>query len=252
MFRRSLLSISALALISVAPFAQAQTYTFFPNDATINAAVNTNNTIIGYASGTFDANYNPHFTSPSSPNVGIVSGANIQERLYSFNSSTVTMSDGHIGYLAVTKDSSTMTIGGGSVDYLFAQDSSHVNLTGGNIGTEIHVENNSVVNIRGGVVGQGLYAFGYLNTGGTFNIYGKNLSAKLINSAYNTYYTQYALSGTLQDGTAYSNLNLIVQNGTGARFNLFNSTTVPAPGSLVTALIGVVPGVLVLRRRKSR
>lgn len=248
---KNALALGALVLLGTANAANAQTYTFLPNDAMINSAVNTNNTVVGYASGTFDANYNPHFTNPSSPKVSIVSGGNIQERLYSFNSSAVTMNGGHIGYLAVAKDNSTIAIGGGSVDYLFAQDSSHINLTGGNIGVEVHADNSSVVNIRGGVIGQGLYAFGLGGTGGTLNIYGANLTATLINPAYNTYYSQYAFSGTLQDGTVYNNRNLVIQNGTAASFHLIpTAVSTPAPSSVLVVLLGAVPLVGVLRRRR--
>ncbi len=57
----------------------------------------------------------------------------------------------------------------------------------------------------------------------------------------------YALHGRLLDGTTLE--GTYIETSFSGSFNL-NNTSVPAPGSLVTALIGVVPGVWLLRQRR--
>ncbi len=202
MLRRLLVSVSAFAVIGTAPMAQAQTYTFFPNDATINYAV-PGYGIVGYA------NQGDYFngTNPTSPTVNLITG--------------------------------------GSVSYLYAYTSSTVNMSGGSVGVFLYAFNSSTVNLSGGSVVRDVIAY----DSSLLNIFGTGLTASLIDSgALGGGYSRYFLSGTLLDGTVLTNQNLYIQNGTGARFTL---TNVPAPGSLVTALMGIVPGVFVLRRRKS-
>ncbi len=219
MFKHSF-AMSVLAVIGIAPLAQAQ-YTFFPNDATINYAINTTFTIVGYASRDMNGNYQ----TPSSPRVKIVSGSNLVSLLNTWNSSIVDI------------DAGLLNAG------VFVRDSSTINMNSGAVNDSINALNSSIVNLSGGHIKFGLYA----ENSSTINIFGSNLSTTLVNNNYRNAYSQYALSGTLRDGTVLTNQNLNIRNGTTARFTLNN---VPAPGSLVTALIGVVPGVLMRRRRR--
>ncbi len=89
---RFLTTVSALALLGGGAIAQAQSYTFFPNNATINYAVNTNYSVVGYASGTYGS-----FLTPSSPTVNVVSGGTVGNNLYAYNTSTVNLSGGSVG-----------------------------------------------------------------------------------------------------------------------------------------------------------
>jgi len=218
---RAALALGAFALFSLASVANAQTYTFFPNDATINTVVNTNYAIVGYASGT-----NGNFQTPSSPTVNIVTGSGISGDVFAYNSSIINMSGGNVnGYLA-------------------ARNNSVINMSGGNVGITLVTYNNSIGNYRGGNVTLSLEA----DHASTINIFGSNLTATLADPNYFGF-SFYNLSGTLQDGTVLSNKPLLTQNGTGASFHL-NPTAVPAPGSLLVALGGIFPGILLLRQRR--
>lgn len=68
-------TVFSLTLLSKA---HAQfTYTYFPNDTTINGPVTTTDlAIVGYSGGSYDDNFNPAFNGPSSPTIQVVSGAN--------------------------------------------------------------------------------------------------------------------------------------------------------------------------------
>ena len=204
MFRCSLVSIAAITLISVAPIAYAQ-YTFFPNDATINYAINTYSNYVGYANIS-DITATPR-KNPTSPTINFVTGGSIGGFLDAYNSSTVNVSGGSIG----------------------------------SIGSDLHAYDSSTVNVSGGSISGDLW----VNGAAVLNIFGRGLVAPFVYPGGS--HSVYSLSGTLLDGTIVTNKYLYIQNGSSARFTLNN---VPAPGSLVTALIGVVPGVLMLRRRR--
>ena len=307
------MAVSTLALIGIAPIAQAQTYTFFPSDTTIDYDVITDYSVVGYAS-----RVGSNFQTPSSPTVNLVtggilrgnglsytynsstlnvSGGKIYSGLYANNSSTLNLSGGTVSNLytfnssmanvsggsvdgdILAYDSSTVNISGGRVNDLFAFDSNTVNVSGGYVSYNLYASGSSLLNMGGGTVGD-LYptSFGTVNlSGGTvqrslnanmfstvnvsggsvdgnlyahdsslLNFFGHGLVASLIDPNPGGL-SRYSLSGTLLDGTVWTNKNLYIANGKGARFTLNN---VPAPGSLVTALIGVVPGVMLLRRRR--
>ena len=66
------LALATVALLAFATTAHAQfTYTYYPNDTTINSDVTTDFAIVGYASGSYDDSFNPNFSSPSSPTLQI-------------------------------------------------------------------------------------------------------------------------------------------------------------------------------------
>lgn len=259
MLRRSLLSISALALLGTGSFAQAQT-TYFPSNATINYAVS-GNARVGYAN---QADYNNRI-NPTSPTVNLISGGSISS-LYAYNSSSVNMSNGSGVNTVQANDTSTVNINGGSVQvFLHAFNFSMVTISGGSVGGSLsafnsstvtmsggsflggfgdylEARNNSTVTMSGGNIPGNLYAV----ESGVLNFFGWDLVASLFNPNENGF-SRYLLSGKLRDGTVLTNKDLYVQNGSNAHFTLNN---VPAPGSLMVALIGVVPGVLLLRRRR--
>jgi len=217
MLRRFFVPLVALALMGVAPFAHAQS-AFFPNNATINYAI-PQNAVVGYA----NQNDYSNGTNPTSPIIYLIEG-------------------GSIGNILIVRNSSTVNLSGGSIGgNLSAYNTSTVNISGGSVGNNLVALDSSTVNVSGSSFGN-LFA----ENAGVFNIFGRDLVAQLKSTNFFGS-TRYSLSGTLVDGTVMSNKNLLIQNGTGARFTLNN---VPAPGSLMTALIGVIPGVLLLRRRR--
>ena len=110
----------------------------------------------------------------------------------------------------------------------------------GSIGGYLWGSGHSTVNVSGGTISDYVQADVNCN----FNLYGSNLT--LTNPT--PYFTgvRYTLQGTLRDGHV---LNTFAYRYDAAQFILHNSV-VPAPGSLLTALIGVVPGVMLLRRRR--
>ena len=196
-----LAAFSTFALLSTGSFAYAQN-TFFPNDTTINYAVNTTYSYVGFASQN-DFNNN---ANPTSPTVNLINSGSVSGYLVAHNFSTVNVSGGSIG------------IG------LYARDSTTVNLSGGNVG-EFLVADHS----------------------GVLNIFGRGLVASLRDPNQNGgQFSLYALSGKLLDGSVLSNKDLYIQNGGNARFTLNN---VPAPSSLLVGCVGVLP-LLVLRRRR--
>ena len=228
--------LSALTLFGVAPIAHAQTYTFFPDDTTINSAVNTDYAIVGYDSGDIDNG----FGGASSPTVTVVTGGSAFD-LNSYNSSTVNLRGGSVDDNLYSYDAGTINMSGGNAVYVNAFDASTVNVSGGNIRNLLAASGTGTVNVRGGSFDGDLRA----NDNSLFNFFGSGLVAPISDMNDNTgFYTLYSLSGTLRDGTVLTNQNLYIQNRTGARFTL---TNVPAPSSLLIGGIGVLP-LLMLRR----
>ena len=220
---RAALAFGAFTLLSLANTANAQTYAFFPNDTTINSTVSVTDAIVGYANNS-DFSANPRL-NPTSPNVKIVTGANVGTDMHVYNKGVVNMSGGTISHFLASTDNSVINLSGGQIGILDVSANGTFNLTGGRITTYLSVENT-----------------------GTLNIFGTNLSANLVNANYfgSSYYN---LSGTLLDGNTYSNIALTIQNGTGASFHL-NPTATPAPSSLLVVLGGIFPSVLLLRKRR--
>lgn len=242
MLRRSLFAVFVPALMSIAPFAHAQTYTYFPNNATINYAITADETIVGYASG----NFTNGFQVPSSPTVNLVGGGDIGRYLSAFNSSTVNVSGGKVFFSLFAYDTATINMSGGTTGVgLFAYNTGVINLSGGSIGGTLGTRNNGVINLSGGSVAFELSA----RNNGVINIFGTNLTSRLIDpNSGGGFSSLYNVSGTLLDGNVLTNKALYVQNGTSARFTLNN---VPEPGFLAL-LISVIPGTMLLRRRRRK
>lgn len=177
-----------------------------------------------------------------------ISGGNINA-LTTNSQSTVTMTGGRInGDVNVTSYAgiSTLNLSGGSVGGfvnvynvskfnlngnagiardVFTRDESTATLTGGSITGNLTEYNSSTVNLKGGRIDGNLYA---LNTS-TLSIFGTNLVATLVNSNVSLgngiFASQFRVSGLLEDGTALTNKNVYIQNGSGVTFTLSNSAT---------------------------
>ena len=206
------------ALLAAAPLA-ANSQTFFSNNGTINYAVN-GDAAIGYANDIDFINQ----TNGYSPIINFVTGGSA-DGLYAYNNSVVNLRGGSIGAL-YAYNSSIINMSGGNIVGLFASDSSTVNLSGGNISSSLFTGNHS-----------------------TLNIYGTGLTALLVNPTYGPY-SQYFLSGTLQDGILLNNRPFYVQNNSGASFHLFNTAAVPEPGAIALVVGVMLAGAGLLRRRK--
>jgi hypothetical protein len=116
-----LLSLCLLAAINGSP---AHAQLFITTDTTINWNVGDGEYVfVGVDK------WPPDQTINTSPNVSIVSGANIYA-LASFNSSRINISGGTIGPL-LAKNSSTINVSGGNLDRLYANDSCTINMSGG-------------------------------------------------------------------------------------------------------------------------
>jgi hypothetical protein len=267
---RHLFGLAALALLVAAPVANAQDL-FLPNNTTLDA---TNpvappfTAIVGYAS--FDDLING--VNATSPTISIVTGADVNS-LEVHNSSIINMSDGSVnsqfffGEL-LSDDTSTINISGGNVGGdVDVQSASTVNFSGGTIGDDIVTHDNTTVNMSGGTVDQDLLINGsstFNFSGGTvgddifvqdsslLNVFGMGLGSVLIDPNFEGFYSEYTLSGHLLDNTVLADRIIFVQNGSGARFTLNNSSSaVPEPGTLAF-LMGTVcgGGGLLLRRKR--
>ena len=220
----------------------------------------------------------------NSSTVNLITGASVGSVVSAYDSSKVNISGGSVGAGLYATSSSTVNIRGGSIRYrLEARGSSKVNISGGSIGDTLHAYDYSIVTMSGGSSGHslnahdssrltmsggsiigGLFASSFgtvdlsggsvsgelvIRDSGALNIFGRGLVALLVDPNYFGSYSLYSLSGKLLDGTVLTNKDLYIQNGTDARFTL--TEVVPEPGSLalLVGCIGVLP-LLVLRRRR--
>ena len=146
-----------------------------------------------------------------------------------------------------------MNLSGGSIKTsLAAYDTTTVNITGGSFDS-LFIQNNSIANIHGG-------SFTFptdllVADRGILNVYGSGLGATLIDPDYNGVgFSEYLLSGVLDNGSNLNNASLLVQNG-GGSIVTFNGQTVitgvPEPGSaaLLVGMMAVGAGVLRKRRK---
>ncbi len=274
------LSVLVLCAPGTTPQAQAQIM-YIGTNTTLDASDPiTGQAFVGFAS----ANDFSHNTNRVSPTVTLVSGGSVSNAIQIYNSSTLNMSGGMVGgpsasvNAIVGYDNSRVNLSGGSViGRLSSYANSTTAISGGSIGERLEAGDNSTVTISGGSVGGILNAFtngtinlsggsvgGYfrVDNSGTLNVFGTGLNALLINSDFSfapndptmpSRYSQYSLSGALSDGTVLLNKELDVQNGTGARYFLFNTPgAVPEPGSLALFAGLCVTGAGIFTRRKRR
>ena len=127
------IALCAAFSLSVLPEAHAQfTYTFFPNDATIASAIDTDFNFVGFAGGSYDDDFNRNFFPPSSPTVNVIDGASIPNGLDINNSSIVNITGGSLGF-TVANDHSRVNVSGGSTSFLLAVDNATVDMTQGSV-----------------------------------------------------------------------------------------------------------------------
>ncbi len=168
------LALVGLTLLS-ATQARAQfafSYTYYPNNATLNNAVNTDFAIVGYAGGYYDDNdFSRHFTGPSSPTVQVVVGADIPNEMDIFNSSVVSISGGNVAGL-FPYDNSTVNISGGSSGFVLSDDAAIINVSGGNV-DDLEGQGKQI-NVSGGTVGA-------LVANGSTDYLGNSLGSCIVN-----------------------------------------------------------------------
>lgn len=273
----SLAALGTFAFSGIASAAYAQTYIFFPNNATINYTV-FGETVIGYANNTdyknkkngssptinikngsgFDSvlTYNHSITNVSGGTIpggliaqdfsqGAITGGSFS-LLATDNSSKFTINGGSFFNGIYAYNTSSITFRGGSSNNLTAFNISAINVQGGSV-NYVQIFDNSLMNITGGVINSFL---AYQNS--TLNLYGAGMSATLINAQSNVggiITSQYVLSGTLSDGSDLTGKQLFIQNNTSPRVFLHNAA-VPEPGSLALLFGMGTVGVCVLRKRR--
>ena len=246
---RVFLAFSAFALLGISNTATAQfTFTYFPDDTTINYGIGANNAIVGYANY---SNFSSRING-TSPTISLVSGGSIGYSMLAFNNSTINVSNGAIINNGLgASDSSTVNVSGGSIgrsisafnnstlnisggidgEDLYAQGNSAVTVNGGGFKGSLYAENSSVVNINGGRFGDhldtidssivnlrgGNFLGNEFDVGGngTLNLFGVGLSAMLIDPHFGGS-SLYTLSGILEDGTDITGNLLYVENGIGS------------------------------------
>ncbi len=146
------LAAATLVLTALAPLAHAQsTYTFYPEDTTVDSALTTDYAIVGYAGGSYDASGNPQFVSPSLPTVNFGSGADLSAtELDIFNQSSVNIYGGNQPGIS-THDNSKLNVYGGTQSFFVGFDHSAVNLAGGSFDFMLLFDYTQV-NMSGGYV----------------------------------------------------------------------------------------------------
>ena len=216
-----------------------------------------NNSTVNISGGFFGGGLSAYNNSAVNLSAGL-----IHDTFVASDNSVVNVSGGAIDTGLITENDTTANISGGSIFTLSAYNRATVNVSGGAISGGLDAANNSTVNVSGGAIIDGLSGldssivnirggnFGlnlFVLDNSTFNIFGAGLTASLTDANFGPY-SAYALSGTLTDGTVI-NQQLLVQNGTGARFFL-NPSAVPEPGS-VALLVGMTTvGAGIFRKRR--
>ena len=218
-----------------------------------------NNSMVNVSGGFFGGGLVAYNNSAVNLSAGF-----IHDTFIAYDSSAVNVSGGSIDSGLITENDTTANISGGSIFTLYTYNRATVNISGGAISGGLNAANNSTVNVSGGAIVDGLSGLdssivnirgGNFSNGlfvldnSTFNFFGAGLTAPLTDANFGPY-SAYALSGTLTDGTVI-NQQLLVQNGTAARFFL-NPSAVPEPGSiaLLVSMTAVGAGVLRRKRRK--
>jgi hypothetical protein len=111
----------------------------------------------------------------------MVSGGSVGYGVNAYDTSTVTMSGGYVGYEITAYEASTVTMSGGFVDYeITAYDTSTVTMSGGTVDYELEAYGTSTVTMSGGLVGRQLVA----GQSGTVTMSGGSVELEL--EAYDT------------------------------------------------------------------
>ena len=125
---------------------------------------------------------------------------------------------------------------------------SHFNVSGGSVNGAVEGFDASTFNITGGAFTKYLEA----DASSTFNFYGSGLSSTQVLVSSRSGYLQYSLFGTLTSGASLNGTTLYTNTSGTPTISFVNAVSTPEPG--VYALLAAlgVPGVLALRRRRTR
>jgi hypothetical protein len=186
-----------------------------------------------------------------------------------------------------TSSSARLTLAGGSTvtGDLHAIDTSTITLQGSVITGDVYAGSTGTINLEGGIVVGHVFVLGgtfnysggivtqnvsamnsfranslansdlaadslgfTVEDGGLLNIYGTNFAVQLIDDHYLNQYSEYALSGTLADGTLLNGGTFLVQNNSNSAFALL----LPVPEPPIGALAASAAMVLFQRGRRRR
>ena len=158
--------------------------------------------------------------------VDVIAGAELQEGLNAYHTSTVNVFNGDVNQRLIANDSSTVNVFGGQIaEFIAAYNSGIVNLSGGLVDERLYGYDSSTLNVSGGQIAEGIYAYG----DSTVNVFGFDLAI-----------TDNVLTGTLADGTPV-HLSAV---GDGQ----FVLHAVPEPSTFLLLALGA--GVLLLSSRR--
>jgi len=176
-------------------------------------------------------------------------------------------------------DNGVINMTGGSAGRFSTHNTSKGNLYDGTVHGDVTAFDSSTINIYGGTIGGNINSYGTVNIyggkkaatsllrmaaaaglpdlfavdEGNVQLFGSGLSKTLLDPdvAYDGdgvsgFFSRYALSGVLSDGTDITGASLFVQNGTGADVVLIN--VVPEPRTYVLFGLGIVITLLATRR----
>jgi hypothetical protein len=235
------------------------------NSGTISGTVQTYNaSILNVTGGILSNAINVLDTSVATINGGSTSS------ISAFNNSIINLRNGTVDSLYTY---STANLTGGNINYLFAASTGTVNIASGTtISGTLFASDTSTINLSGGVVSGSLYGQNtsivnliggntnnvYQYDSNIYNLYGTNLTRTLVSTnvtstgavdPINDLFSQYALGGTLSDGTSLAGKFLFVQNGSTGSFNLLAS--IPEPTTLALLTLGGI-GLLCRKNKQGK
>lgn len=142
-----------------------------------------------------------------------VDGGTVGGGLVAYDESSILMSNGSVFDL-IGYNNSTIRLSGGSVgEKLIAYDNSTIIMSGGSVERFLHLDNGSTATVSGGSIGQLNGVNISLNLHSTLNLIGTGL--RLTDKGRNSYWSgeDYALLGSLSDGTSLSGYIVDIQGG---------------------------------------
>jgi hypothetical protein len=191
-----------------------------------------------------------------------LAGGTVFRHLVADGSSEVSMTGGAVRGDLMANGDAVVDFGGGEIGGdLLASGNSIVRVSGGTILGSASVSDHALIVYSGGAFGDsgGAAAFAAGNhlrgsvhiaaqddsqstrltayDSGTIHVLGQKLEAVLLDPSYdNGQFSLYALHGMLADGTPLVSQSMLIQNGTGASFQL---RQVPEPAALLLLALGI-------------